>query len=119
MDLPSKIIEQIAYNTIDKIEEHMLIVMDESAHEQHLSKSLQTNNKQFKLAVTFLTGYYGIFNVTNKNNKIYFTKPINDEEPRQVTTLPCAYELENLDKEIKRVIIQEGHYTDETYRFII
>ena len=38
---------------------------------------LQTNNKQFKIAITFLTGYNGIFNVTHKNNKFYFLTPIN------------------------------------------
>ena len=41
--------------------------MDKSTHEEHLSQPLQTNNKQFKIAVTFLTGYNGIFNVTNSN----------------------------------------------------
>ena len=47
MELPSKLLEQIAYNTKPKIEEHMLIVMDKSTHEEHLSHPLQTNNKQF------------------------------------------------------------------------
>ena len=48
MELPSKLLEQIAFNTRPKIEEHMLIVMDESTHEEHLSQPLQTHNKQFK-----------------------------------------------------------------------
>ena len=65
MELSSKILEEIAYNTRPKIEEHMLIVMDKSTQEEHLSQPLQTNNKQFKIAVTFLTGYNGIFNVAN------------------------------------------------------
>ena len=69
MELPSKLLEQIAFNTRPKIEDHMLIVMDKSTHEEHLSKSLQTNNKQFKIGITFLTGYNGIFKVTNANNK--------------------------------------------------
>ena len=56
MELPSKLLEQIAFNTRPKIEEHMLIVMDKSIHEEHLSQPLQTNNKQFKKVVTFLTG---------------------------------------------------------------
>ena len=56
MELPSMLLKQIAYNTRPKIEEHMLDVMDKSTHEEHLSQPLQTNNKQFKLAVTFLTG---------------------------------------------------------------
>ena len=43
--------------------------MDKSIHEEHLFQPLQTNNKQFKIAVTFLTVYNGVFNVTNSNNK--------------------------------------------------
>ena len=70
MELPGKILEQIAFITRPKIEEHMLIVMDKSTHEEHLPHPLQTNKKQFKIAITFLTGYNGIFNVTSSNNKI-------------------------------------------------
>ena len=46
MELPNKILEQIAINTRPKVEERMLIVMDESTHEEHLSQQLQINNKQ-------------------------------------------------------------------------
>ena len=53
IELPSKLSEQIAFNTRPKTEEHMLIVLDETTHEEHLSQPLQTNNKQFKVAVTF------------------------------------------------------------------
>ena len=74
MELPSRLLEQITFNTRAKIEEHMLVVMNKSAHEKHLSRTLQTNNKQFKLAITFLSGYKGTFNVTNTNNKFYFKK---------------------------------------------
>ena len=66
MELPSKILEQIAFITRPKIEEHMLIVMDNSTHEEQLAQPLQTKNKQFKIVVTFLTAYNGIFNVTKK-----------------------------------------------------
>ena len=57
MELPSKLLllEQVAFNTRPKIEEHMLVVMDKSTHEEHLFQSLQTNNRQFKVAVTFLS----------------------------------------------------------------
>ena len=80
MVLPSELLHEIAFNTRPKIEEHMLIVMDKSTHEEHLSQPLQTNNKQVKIAVTFLTGYNGIFNVTNSNNKFYFIKSLSDED---------------------------------------
>ena len=40
--------------------------MDKSTNEEYLSQSLQTNNKRFKIDVTFLTAYNGIFNITKK-----------------------------------------------------
>ena len=120
MELPSKLLEQIAFNTRPKIEEHMLIVMDKSTHEEHLSKSLQTNNKQFKIGITFQTGYNGIFKVTKANNKFYFTKSISDEDGFvQITIQPGAYEIESLNNEIKRIIIDEGYYNELTYPFKI
>ena len=70
MELPSKFLEQIAYNTRSELEEHMLIVMDKSTHKEHLSQLLQTN-KKIEITVTFLTGYNGIFNVTNSNNVLF------------------------------------------------
>ena len=67
MELPRKLLEQIAFITRPKIEEHLLIVMDKSTHEEHLSQPFQANKKQFQIAVTSLTDYNGIFNVTNSN----------------------------------------------------
>ena len=43
--LPSKLLEQIAYNTRPKLEEHMLIVMDKSTFTEHVYEPLQTNKK--------------------------------------------------------------------------
>ena len=80
MELPSKLLEQIAYNTRPKIEEHMLIVMDESTHEDHLSQPLQTINKQFKRAITFLTAHNGISNDTNEINEFYVRKTNTNED---------------------------------------
>ena len=119
MELPSKLLEQIAFNTRPKIEEHMLIVMDKSTHEEHLFQPLQTNNKQFKMAVTFLSGYNGIFNVIDTNNKFYFKKAIKNEDFIQIRIPPGAYEIESLDDEIKRIIIEKGHYNETTYPFIV
>ena len=76
MDLPSTLLEQMAYNTRPKIEKHMLIVMEKSTHEEHLSQTLQTNNKQFKIAVTFQSRYIGIFNDTNINKKFISKKQL-------------------------------------------
>ena len=120
MDLPSKLLEQMAFNTRPKIEEHMLIAMNKSTHEEHFSQPLQTNNKQFKIAVTFLTGYNSIFIVTDKNNKYYFIKSITDKDGYIQIQIPNgAYELQNLNNEIKRITIEEGHYTELNYPFII
>ena len=119
MELPSKLLGQIAFNTRPKIEEHMLIVMDKSIHEEHLSQPLQTNNKQFKIAVTFLSAYNGIFNVTNRKNKFYFRKNLIDEDFIQITIPSGAYEIESLNDEIKRIIIDKVYYTETTYPFTI
>ena len=97
----------------------MLIVMDKSTHEEHLSQPLQTNIKQFEIAVTFLTGYNGLFNVTNNNNKFFFKKAIQDEDFFQIRIPPGAYEIESLNDEIKRIIIEKGHYTENNYPFKI
>ena len=120
MKLATKLLKQIASNTRPKTEEHMLIVMNESTHEEHLSQLLQTNNKQFKIAVTFLTGYNGSFNVTNSDNKFCFKKTITNEDGFiKITIPPSANEIESLNKEIKRIIIDEGHYNEATYPFRI
>ena len=119
--LSSKLLEQIAFNTGPKIEEHLLIVMDKSTYKEHLSQPLQTNNKQFKIALTILSGYTGIFNVTNSNNKFYFKKALISDEDGfvQITIPPGAYEIESLNVEIKRIIIDEEHYTEANYPFKI
>ena len=112
MEVPSKLLEQIAFNTRPKIEEHMLIVMDKSTHEGHLFQPLQTNNKHFKIAVAFLIVYNGFFNVTNKNNKFHFLKSITDDDDDdliQIVIPQGAYEIESLDKEIKRFIIEKNN----------
>ena len=116
MELPSKLIEQIAFNTRPQIEEHMLVVMDISTHEEHLSQPLQTNSKQFKIAVAFFTGYNGIFNVTISNSKFYFKKSItNEEDFIPITIPPGTYKLESMSNEIKRIIFDEGHYSKNEY----
>ena len=120
MGLPSKLLEQIAFNTRPKIEEHMLIVMDKSIHEEHLIQSLQTNNKQFKIAISFLTAYNGKFNLTNENNNFYLKKTITNEDGFIKKTLPTgAYEIESLNNEIKRISFDEEHYTEANYPFTI
>ena len=48
MEPPGKILEQTAIYTRPTSEEHMLDVMDNSTHEEHLSQLLQTKNNQYK-----------------------------------------------------------------------
>ena len=119
MELPSKLLEKIAYNTRSIIEEHILIVMDKSIHEEHLFQPLQTNNKQFKIAVTFLSAYNGIFNVTKRNNKFYFKKNLLDEDFIQIRSPEGAYEIESLDSEIKRILIDKEDYSESNFPFKI
>ena len=120
MELPSKLSEQFALNTRPKLEEHMLIVMDKGTHEEHLAQPLQTNFEQFEITVTFLSGYKGIFNVTNTNIKFYYKKTITNEDVFiKINIPPGVYEIESLNDEIKRIIIDEEHYTESNYPFTI
>ena len=119
MELPSKLLEQIAFNTRPKIEEHMLVVLHKNTHEEHLSQPLQTKNEQLKKAIFFLTGCNGIFNVTKKNT-VFFKKSISDRDNFfEITIPPGAYEIESLNNEIRRIIIDEGHFTEVDYTFTI
>ena len=93
--------------------------MDKSTHEEHLFQLLQTNNKQYKIAVTFLTAYNGIFNVTNRNNNFLFKKAVKDEDFIQIRIPQGAYEIESLNDEIKRIIIEKGYYKEIEYPFRI
>ena len=102
-----------------KLRSICLLLCKKSIHEENLAQPLQTNNKQNKLAVIFLTGYNGITNVTNKNKKFYFSVSINDDYFSQTTIPPGAYELESLDGEIKRIIFKDGYFTKENYPCII
>ena len=79
--------------------------MDRSTHEEHLAQPLQTNKKQFKLAVTFLSAYTGIFNVTNSNNNFFFKKSLIDEDFIQITIPQRAYGIESLNDEKKGLIL--------------
>ena len=120
MELPSKILQQIAFNTRPKIEEQMLIVMDKSTHEEHLPQPLQTNIKHFKIGVTFLTGCNGIFNVTDKTIEAFYPESITDKDGVIQTSIPQgAYELESLNDVIKRNIIDVGCFTEADYPFTI
>ena len=119
MELPSNLSEQIAYNTRLKKEEHMLFVIDKSTHEDHLFNPLQTNKKQFKIVLTFPTGFNGIFNVTISNNKLYFKKSFTEEDFTQFIIPHGAYEIESLNIEIKLIIIDEGYYSENENPFTV
>ena len=118
MELLSKLSEQIAFNTRPKIEEHILIVMDKFTHEEHLFQALQTNNKQFKIVINFLTGYNGIFNVTN-SNKFYFKKSFIEEDFIPIRIPNGDYEIQSLNNEIRRILIDKEHFTEANHPFTI
>ena len=87
----------------------MLFIMDKLTHEEHLFQPLQTNNKQLKIAVTFLTAYNGIFIVKKSNNKFHFKKALIDEDFNQIRIPEGAYEIESLKNEIKPILIEKEH----------
>ena len=93
--------------------------MDKSTHEEHLSQPLQTNNKHFKIAVIFLTGYNSFFNNTNSSIKPFFMRSFTDGDFIQIIIPHGAYEVESLKNEIKRIIIDKGYYSENNYPFQI
>ena len=48
----------------------MFLVVDKSTQEDKLSQPLQTNDKQFKLAVGLVTGFNDVYNFTSQKRKI-------------------------------------------------
>ena len=63
-----------------------------------------------------MTGYNGIFNVTNKKIKFYFTKSTTDKGVFiHITNPPVAYENESLNDETNRNKIEEGHFAEINY----
>ena len=60
------------FNTSPKREEHMLNGMDIFTPKELLSQPLQTNDKQFGFIFSVLAASNETFNVTSKNNKLYF-----------------------------------------------
>ena len=58
--------------------------------------------------------------MTSTNNKFYFIKSITDKDGYTIITIPSgAYEIESLNNEIERIIIDEEHYTETNYPFSI
>ena len=67
-----------------------------------------------------MTGYNGIFRVTNKNNKLCFAKSISNEDSYIQVTIPQgAYELETLNDEIRKITVDEDYFTEADYPFTI
>ena len=92
--------------------------MDKSTHEEHLCQPLQSKIRQFRVAVTIVTGFNGIFKVRNSNNNLYFAKSIIDEAGFiQITIPPGAYEIESLNIEIKRITNGKECFTENVYEF--
>ena len=119
MELPSKLLEQIAFNTRPKKDEYMLIVLNKITNEEHPSQPLQTVQKQIKIAVTFLTGYIGVFNVTDGKTKFYFTVSINKEDFKFISIPTGAYGTKNLKNEVKMIFIDESSFNGINYPFRI
>ena len=67
-----------------------------------------------------MTGYIGLMNVTNSNTKFDFVKSITIKDGFiQIIIPPGAYEIENLNKEIKRNNIEGGYFTEADCPFTI
>ena len=71
----------------------MLINKDKPTYEENLSQLLQTDKKQFKVAITFVTANNALFIVT-KNYKFHVATSITDEGGFIQITIPLGtYEM--------------------------
>ena len=95
----------------------MLVVLDISTHEEHLSQPLKADNKQAKIALTFLIPYIGTLNVTNKNNRFIFIFVLEGPEYNVISIPPGADELESLKAETKRIFTEDGFILQADYPF--
>ena len=57
--------------------------------------------------------------MTTENNTFYFLKSITDDDHIKITIPLGAYEIESLNNEIKRIIIDQEYYTETNYPFNI
>ena len=89
--------------------------MDKSTYKEQLPEQLITNNKQFKISVSLLPGYSGIFNVNDKKNKSQFATSINHDDFKVNTVPQGDNELESFDDESKRNITKKSSYTEQNY----
>ena len=120
MELPSKLLEHNACKTRPKEEEHLLIAMDTLSIEKHKFHTLQPNQKQIKTAVTFWTGFNGIFDLTSTNTKFFCAKSNTDKYGFiWINNPPCADEIESLNREFEKSIIEAGLFTEDKYPITI
>ena len=94
-----------------------MIVIDKLTSEKILSQPLQTNIQQLRIAITVLTGYNGIFDVTTRNNINIFISVSECFENNAIRIPPATFDVEILIKGIKRNIIDDGLFKEEEYHF--
>ena len=111
MTLHSEILEQIAFTTQPKIEEHMLIVIVISTHEENVPQLLQTINKHLPPSLLVTT-----VSLILQTKKLF---SFQAAEYNVIRVFPGVYGLERLYAEIKRIFIEEGYFTEEDYPFKI
>ena len=56
--------------------------------------------------------------MSNSNDKFYFAKSVSDKDGfLQITIPPGAFEIESLNNEIKRILMEKEHFTEAIYHF--
>ena len=99
----------------------MLSIMNKSTREEFLQIPLQTNHRKFKVAVTLLTGYNGIFNIIDKNYKFFYLTHTN--MPKEIIIPPDNVkktdDITSFNTKIKELIVEVGDATGENYPFLI
>ena len=94
MELASKLSVQIALHARPETEEQLLIVIDKLTKEKFLSQPLQTIIQQLRVAITVLTGYNDLFDVTTRKSINIFISVSKCFEYNVVRTPPATFDVE-------------------------
>ena len=71
-------------------------------------------NQPLRTHKTFLNGYNGIFEITNKNIDFIFKSVFEGVKYNVITIPPGTYDSESLDEESK-IIIDDGYITEDIH----
>jgi hypothetical protein len=82
--------------------------MKEPCYELILNEPIQLFDGKYKLAITSLNVYNSVFNITTDNNNFKYSID-NGAVWKEIFLTPGAYEITEINNEVKRLMVANGH----------